>query len=242
MDRESALETLKKEGYKLRDMPQYMNDKELVLAAVRDYGLSLKDASPSLRADRQIVMAAVKNNGMAIDHASPELQKDKVIMKAANDQEQALDDKMKKQYFKKPKSKKAKGGRRRKTRKMRGGLRNDLLDKLYLLMATEMQKPEFSMHVRVKPELLNREIRLLAAARIHMLPYNDALTTKKNAVIKYILDEQFKESDGKIYVTPQDVNDKAAAARLTTYYPFFNKFSDAEIMELINQVSEQLEH
>jgi len=110
MDRQSALATLTKEGYKLRDMPQYMNDKELVLAAVKDYGLSLKHASPTLQADRQVVMAAVKNNGMAIDYASPALKKDKAIMKAAAAQEKALDDAMKK-YSKK-------GGRRR-TRRTR---------------------------------------------------------------------------------------------------------------------------
>ena len=110
MERKSALATLKNEGYKLRDMPQYMDDKELVLAAVRDYGLSLKHASPALQANKQVVMAAVKNNGMAIDYASPALQKDKAIMKAAKAQEKALDDKMKKQYMK---SKKSKGGRRR---------------------------------------------------------------------------------------------------------------------------------
>ena len=108
MDRKSALATLKKEGYKLRDMPQYMGDKELVLAAVKDYGLSLKHASPALQGDRQVVMAAVKNNGMAIDHASPTLKKDKAIMKAARDQEKALDA-MTKKYFKK-------GGRTRRTR------------------------------------------------------------------------------------------------------------------------------
>ena len=112
MDRKSALATLKKEGYKLRDMPQYMDDKELVLAAVKDYGLSLKHASPALQANKQVVMAAVKNNGMAIDHASPELKKDKSIIKAAAAQEKALDDKMKKQYSIK------KGGRRR-TRRTR---------------------------------------------------------------------------------------------------------------------------
>jgi hypothetical protein len=81
-----------------------MNDKEL--AAVSDYGLSLKHASPALQADKAVVMAAVKNNGMAIDHASPSLQKDPEIMKAANAQEKALN----KKYFK---SKKPKGGRRR---------------------------------------------------------------------------------------------------------------------------------
>ena len=111
MDRKSALAKLKKEGYLLRDMPQYMNDKELVLAAVKDYGLSLKHASPALQADRQVVKAAVKNNGMAIDYASPELKKDKAIMKAAAAQEKALDDAMTKKYFKK-------GGRKR-TRRTR---------------------------------------------------------------------------------------------------------------------------
>ena len=105
MDRNSALAKLKKEGYLLRDMPQYQGDKELVLAAVKDYGLALKQASPALQNNRQIVMAAVKNNGMAIDYASPALQKDKAIMKAAKAQEQGLEDAMKK-YSKK-------GGRRR---------------------------------------------------------------------------------------------------------------------------------
>jgi len=106
MDRQSALATLKKEGYKLRDMPQYQGDKELVLAAVKDYGLALKQASSALQADRQVVMAAVKNNGMAIDYASPALQKDKVIKKTAAAQEKALEDAMNKKYSIK------KGGRR----------------------------------------------------------------------------------------------------------------------------------
>jgi histidinol phosphatase-like PHP family hydrolase len=105
MDRQSALAKLKKEGYLLRDMPQYQGDKELVLAAVKDYGLALKQASSALQADREVVMAAVKNNGMAIDYASPALQKDKVIKKTASAQEKALDDAMKKYSIKK-------GGRR----------------------------------------------------------------------------------------------------------------------------------
>ena len=107
MERKQALKTLKKAGYELRNMPQYMGDKELVLAAVKDYGLALKQATPELQNNRQIVMAAVKNNGMAIDFASPALQKDKVIMKAAKAQEQGLEDAMNKKYSIK------KGGRKR---------------------------------------------------------------------------------------------------------------------------------
>jgi histidinol phosphatase-like PHP family hydrolase len=107
MERKQALKTLKKAGYELRNMPQYMGDKELVLAAVKDYGLALKQATPELQNNRQIVMAAVKNNGMAIDFASPALQKDKVIMKVAKAQEQGLEDAMNKKYSIK------KGGRKR---------------------------------------------------------------------------------------------------------------------------------
>lgn len=107
MERKQALKTLKKAGYELRNMPQYMGDKELVLAAVKDYGLALKQATPELQNNRQIVMAAVKNNGMAIDFASPALQKDKEIMKAAKAQEQGLEDAMNKKYSIK------KGGRKR---------------------------------------------------------------------------------------------------------------------------------
>jgi hypothetical protein len=33
-------------------MPQYLGDKEMVLAAVKDYGLALKLASPALQADK----------------------------------------------------------------------------------------------------------------------------------------------------------------------------------------------
>lgn len=98
MERKQALNTLKKAGYELRNMPQYMGDKQLVLAAVKDYGLALKQATTALQADRQIVMAAVKNNGMAIDFASPALQKDKEIMKASKAQEQGLEDAMNKKY------------------------------------------------------------------------------------------------------------------------------------------------
>ena len=109
MDRKSALTKLKKEGYLLRNMPEYMDDKELVLAAVKDYGLSLKQASPALQADKQIVMAAVKNNGMAIDFASQALKKDKAIIKAAKAQEKTLDDAMNKKYsIKKSKRRKTK--------------------------------------------------------------------------------------------------------------------------------------
>lgn len=231
MDRQSALAKLKKEGYLLRDMPQYHDDKELVLAAVKDYGLALKQASPALQNNRQIVMAAVKNNGMAIDYASPSLQKDKAIMKAAKAQEQGLEDAMTKKY--------KKGGR--KTRKRRGGwLQTPALNALYSHMATGMRDPSFSADVRVPGHMFSREVRLLAAARIHNLPYSsDEMNVDKQLVIKNILDEQMEDDPTKL-IRHEDVYAKATQARGTGYYPFFNSVSDAEISELIKEVSTEI--
>ena len=52
------------------------NDRDLVLAAVKQDGRSLWDASEELRNDRGIVLAAVKQDGTALYYASEELKKD----------------------------------------------------------------------------------------------------------------------------------------------------------------------
>ena len=41
------------------------NDKEMVLAAMKQNGVALKHAAESLRADRNFVLEAVKQNGAA---------------------------------------------------------------------------------------------------------------------------------------------------------------------------------
>tara|TARA_B110001450_G_scaffold239261_1_gene246997 strand:+ start:908 stop:1093 length:186 start_codon:yes stop_codon:yes gene_type:complete len=41
-------------------------DREIVLAAVSNYGFDLQHASDELRADREVVLAAVKANGWAL--------------------------------------------------------------------------------------------------------------------------------------------------------------------------------
>ena len=54
------------------------------MAAVREYGLALKYASPELRADKEVVMEAVRQNGLALQYASPELKADKEAYKGKN--------------------------------------------------------------------------------------------------------------------------------------------------------------
>lgn len=59
------------------------DDKDIILAAVKTYGLRLKHASKTLRGDREVVMAAVKESSEALEHASKELKADKEIVMAA---------------------------------------------------------------------------------------------------------------------------------------------------------------
>ncbi|KAG2382702.1 hypothetical protein C9374_005282 [Naegleria lovaniensis] len=58
-------------------------DKEIVLNAVKNNGLSLQYAHSSLQCDREIVLAAVKQNGEALEFASEELRKDSEIIREA---------------------------------------------------------------------------------------------------------------------------------------------------------------
>ncbi|MEC7464617.1 MAG: DUF4116 domain-containing protein, partial [Pseudomonadota bacterium] len=53
--------------------PHLRDDREVVLKAVKKWGVALKHASPRLRADREVVMAAVKRNSAALKYASKQL-------------------------------------------------------------------------------------------------------------------------------------------------------------------------
>lgn len=57
--------------------------RELLLAAVCQYGGALWYASKALRADREIVLVAVSQNGFALKYASDELRGDREIVLAA---------------------------------------------------------------------------------------------------------------------------------------------------------------
>ena len=48
-------------------MPDYKNDREVIIKAIQIDGTNIASASDSLKADKEIVMMAVKNNGDAIN-------------------------------------------------------------------------------------------------------------------------------------------------------------------------------
>ena len=79
-DKEFFIEFLKTNGYLLKDVPEFQQDKEVVLHAVQRDGLSLQYASPELQEDKEVVLNAVQRDGLSLQYASPELQADKEVV------------------------------------------------------------------------------------------------------------------------------------------------------------------
>lgn len=63
--------------------PDLRDNKQVVLAAVKKYGSSLRYASKRLRDDRDVVYAAVSKHGYALEYASKRLRDDRDIVWAA---------------------------------------------------------------------------------------------------------------------------------------------------------------
>lgn len=61
------------------------NDREIVLAAVRQDGMALSCASPALQNNRDVVMTAVRQNGGALQYASETLRSDREIVAEVNE-------------------------------------------------------------------------------------------------------------------------------------------------------------
>ena len=80
--REEVLLAVKSNGFSLAGS-DYTDDKEVVMAAVKNCGYALEFASPSLKQDKEVVMAALRNDGSAIQFASISLQKDKDVLLAS---------------------------------------------------------------------------------------------------------------------------------------------------------------
>eukprot|EP00971_Amphidinium_carterae_P001820 36647-Amphidinium_carterae.1 len=62
-------------------------DREIVLAAVKQYGIALEFAAASCRKDREIVLAAVKQYGIALEFADASCREDREIVLAAVQQD-----------------------------------------------------------------------------------------------------------------------------------------------------------
>lgn len=76
-DRNLALAAVKCTGQALGWAYLFLDDKEMVLAAVGNDGMALEIADESLQADKEVVTTAVINDGSAMQHASADLRNDK---------------------------------------------------------------------------------------------------------------------------------------------------------------------
>ena len=73
-DRTKVLEAVKNDGRSLIHATKYRNDKEVVLAAVSNYGEALQWASRTWKNDPEVVETAIANTGRAFQHASGRLR------------------------------------------------------------------------------------------------------------------------------------------------------------------------
>lgn len=81
MTEQEAMQGLVDRTIRLRNIPQFLNNRKVVLAAVAIEGIALEYAQ--FKEDSEIVLAAVCQNGLALQYACPKLKADKKIVLAA---------------------------------------------------------------------------------------------------------------------------------------------------------------
>merc|ERR1712046_530443 len=76
-----------KNSFVFLEMPASMrNDEDVVLAAVKQRGRLLAQASEDIANNKKVVLAAVQNDGRALQFASEEMKKDMYVVNAALEQ------------------------------------------------------------------------------------------------------------------------------------------------------------
>ena len=84
ISRYEMVAAVKQNGYALENASDELKgDRDVVMSAVKQHGWALEYASAELKNDRDIVMAAVKQNGWALRYASDELKNGCDIVMAA---------------------------------------------------------------------------------------------------------------------------------------------------------------
>ena len=83
-DREVVLAAVKEDGEALKEASdEHKSDREIVLAATQSCFWALKFASNELNADREFILEVVNSNGAALSNASNEMKADREIVLAA---------------------------------------------------------------------------------------------------------------------------------------------------------------
>lgn len=80
--KQNAIAAVTADGSDLANLPEFHADKDVVLAAVSNYGAALEYASDELKADKEVVIAAVTNDPYVLDFAAEEMRDDDDVMDA----------------------------------------------------------------------------------------------------------------------------------------------------------------
>ncbi len=91
-NKEMVIAAVKQNGYALQNASDEMKaDKEVVLAAVKEHGYALEYASDEMKADKEVVLAAVNQLGYVLEYASDDMKANKeVVLDAVNQHGGAL--------------------------------------------------------------------------------------------------------------------------------------------------------
>ena len=81
----TALRNISKLKFSDKEFELFRNNKEVVLAAVKQDFNALLYASDKLKDDKEVVLEAVKQNGEALNYVSDRLKDDKDVLNVARD-------------------------------------------------------------------------------------------------------------------------------------------------------------
>ncbi len=83
-DKEIAMAAVQADGWQLENYPDFQDDHEVVLCAVKNIGAAVQFASDRLKSDKLIVLTAVKNDPYVLDFVDEKFRDDDDIIDASS--------------------------------------------------------------------------------------------------------------------------------------------------------------
>ena len=79
-EKEIAIAAVKVDGWQLENYPEFQDDNDVVLVAVKNEGATIQFASERLKSDKKTVIAAIKNDPYILDFVDEKFRDDDDIL------------------------------------------------------------------------------------------------------------------------------------------------------------------
>jgi hypothetical protein len=79
-EKEIAIAAVNIDGWQLENYPEFLDDDDVVLAAVKNEGASIQFASERLKSDKKTVLAAIKNDPYILDFVDEKFRDDDDVL------------------------------------------------------------------------------------------------------------------------------------------------------------------